>query len=314
MTINDALRPTSWDAFIGQAPAKRLLEVAIQAALRAEPPEPMGHVLLTCPPGFGKTTIATLIADQLGDPLVTLMCSPAVKPNELFLLLRSQPEGCVLFLDEIHRLTTAVQECLLSLLAEGYLQVGNKVLECGWVTVIAATTEGDDLVRPLVERFDMRPETGLVFEDYADDELGEIVRRMCRAVNVDITDEDTIVLGRATAGVPRTASQFVKAMRRLQLVDEPSTAKAVLEHMQVDGDGLTRQHYDYMRTVQKAGGVAGLQKLVDHLRVDEGTLRELERLLVKLELITYEPRGRELTPAGYRKINPQGSRRRALAG
>lgn len=299
VSTNNALRPRTWADYVGQEVLKDRLMLHIDAAITDE--RPLSHVLLTGPPGFGKTSLASLIADELGDPMVSLKMP--VK-GAAFTNTIKKFGGGVLFLDEVHNASKAQQEDLLPLLEDGYLALSDgRRLPVPWLTVIAATTEPERLIAPLTERFTYRPATGLLVDDYTPAELGQIVQNIAKRVGVKFSTKDAEILGRATGGAPRNARDFVLTARDMsRRLDRAPKASEVLALLRIDEDGLTEQHRRYLTALQEFAGVAGLSRLADRLRLDECLVREVERLLLDLKLITYAKAGRELTQAGWARV------------
>lgn len=296
----DPLRP-SWDEFIGQDPLKHRLDTHMAAAVKAN--RPLDHVFLAGPPGFGKTSMANIIAARVDDPLTSIKM-PVRQSAFLELVKRMEPG--VLFIDEVHAAPKAQQEDLLTLLESGYLSTlhGTRV-HVPWLTVIAATTEPEKVIAPLYDRFPIKPN----FSPYTDDELGLIVTGMAKKVGVKLRPDDAIALGKAAGGTPRNCKTFVFAARDLrELTGKTPTAAAVLSLCEVEPDGLTQQHVAYLKCLNQTGGAAGLRTIGTHMRLHESVLRDLERLLIDHEFITYTERGREMTSLGFRKLAAVGGR------
>lgn len=302
----DTFRPNDWDHFIGQNNLKERLQVHIQAA--REQQRPMDHVLLAGPPGFGKSSLAELIATDLTDPLHTL--TMPIDRNTLIYTLANF-EGGVLFLDEIHAMTKRDQEVLLPVLEDGVVidKHGFRSV-VPWLTIVAATTERDKLIAPLYDRFAVKPD----FVPYTEDELSQIVMGMAQKIGLELPEQDARVFGRASGGVPRNARQFITATRDLASVqDKPPTAQEVLALCQVDEDGLSMQHLQYLEVLHSQRGVAAERTIEMILRVPKPVIRDLERLLLANGYMQYSPSGRRLTPKGMSKVGGAApySRRRA---
>lgn len=285
----DIMRPTTWDEYIGQTATKSRLETHIDSALIRE--APLENVFLYGPPGAGKTSLGSLIADSMVLPF-EYMIMPI--PSKVLARVISNFEG-VLMLDEIHRASTKQQEELLPLIEFGYFMTpsGYRV-ETGHLTIIGATTERTDVIKPLRERFPIRPH----FDDYTDDEMAKIVMGMGRKIGIDFAEAEAKKLGMATGGIPRNARQFVLAARDLGLSNGEATAKQILDFCRVTPDGLTLDHIEYLRTLKKALNPVGLTTLSDVLGHKEADVRELERLLMDKEYVIRTDRGRELAKAG----------------
>jgi Holliday junction DNA helicase RuvB len=290
-TTGDILRATSWDEYVGQEKLKTRLSLHIRAANATN--ATLDHILLDGPPGVGKTTIAQIIADELGTELAVMKMP--VKPKVLASFLREW-EGGVLFLDEIHEAKT-LQHDLLVLCEEHYLQLDNgRRIYAPDTTIIGATTEPHRLLKPLRDRFPHKPK----FEDYSDEDMGLIIAGMAKKVGVKFTKEEREALGRATGGIPRHARTFVLTARDLTAVGEEPTVDRILDVTETTPDGLTADHVAYMTLMREMGGAeVGLTTLSTILRLPEPTVRDLERLLQKKGLIQFERTGRELTNTGW---------------
>jgi holliday junction DNA helicase RuvB len=296
----DVFRATSWSAYVGQQELKDRLDVHINAAVREH--RYLDHVLLTGPPGAGKTTMAGIIAGRLQDPLLSLVCP--IKPAIFAGMLR-QWAGGILFLDEIHRCSKGQQEDLLQLLEDfRYQPAIGAAIEWTHLTVIGATTEPESVIAPLWDRFPIKP----VIASYSDEEMSAIVGGMAERVGMEFPQVMCMTLGRATGGIPRNARQFVLAARD---IGEGATAQDVLKLCGTDEDGLNGNHVRYLEVLAGNGGKAGLSMLASHLRLHAAVIRELERLLVQRKLLSYGDRGRELTRDGWAKVrgNQQTFRR-----
>lgn len=301
---DEALRPREWDGYIGQPALKRRLQVHIASAQAHSTPFP--HTLFVAPPGMGKTSLAELVALQMCDPFEVL--DQPLSATELNNLIYRFGEG-ILILDEIHRYPRRTQEDLLPLIGEGYIRVagGTEKFYLDYFTIIACTTEPQDLIRPLYERFEascLPP-----FAPYTDEELSQIVMGMAAKGGIDMDDETAMALGKAAAGIPRIARQFILAARDL---GGSPTAEEILEFCQVAPDGLTQNHLSYLRTLEQLGGLkgVGLRQVCAMMRLNEGVVRGLERLLFDRGLVVPTPTGRALTPAGMARVTTRRTRAR----
>lgn len=291
----DSLRLTDISEFVGQRKLLERLQTHIEAA--REMHEPLEHTLLAGPPGFGKTTLGTLIADMLKDDLEIITMPVSEKAIQAVI---TKHVG-VLVLDEIHAASKTLQEALQPLLEFGHMQTksGYNVDSTGFLTIVGTTTRPQDVIPPLYDRFKIKP----IFEEYSDDEMGQIVLGMAIKADLNITEDDALTLGKATGGTPRNASQFVLAGRALQVTTgETVTAEQILVFCDTDDSGLDRQHYRYLQTLARFGGTRGLTQIAGVLRLSPAVCMDLERLLFDQELITFGGSGRELTNHGYLKI------------
>jgi Holliday junction DNA helicase RuvB len=285
----DNLRPVTWEDYIGQEKLKERLQIHINGAL--DRAEPLDHILLCGPPGCGKTTIASLIADSIGLDFLSFVMP--IKKSVLVKIVQSYT-GIVLF-DELHRLKVKEQEELLPLIEDDYLQLdnGGKV-HAGVLTVIGATTERDQIIPPLFDRYPIKPS----FDEYTDQEMGRIILGMAAKLGMSFDDETAIILGRASGGIPRNAKSLVKMARDLDSTDPHE----ILSKSRLTPDGLTEHHLEYVRTLMECGGTAGIEILAAHLRLPKMTIVDLERLLLKRGMIEYTKQGRSLLGPAYKAI------------
>lgn len=292
-------RPRTWDDYIGQAKLKATLQTYIDSALERD--LPLEHILLSAPPGAGKTTMAQIVGTRLGEP-VEVITAPVSQKSLIRLVTNHQG---VLLIDEAHRFKKSDQEWLLTLLepAEGrfgYLEDNaGRRHEAAWLTVILATTERENLIDPLVDRIPLQPQ----FEDYTEEEMAQIVTGMAERAGVQIDHDVSMALGRASAGTPRKAKNLVVAYRALSdSLGRTPTTEEVLDLCNTESDGLTSMHVKYMETLYALGGSKGLNVLCSLLRQPSSVVQDLERTLIDRGLVTYGDRGRELTPQGIRRV------------
>lgn len=291
----DPLRP-DWDGFIGQQKLKRRLDVHITAAVNDE--RTLDPVFLAGPPGFGKTSLAVIIAERLGVPLTTVKMP--VTERALISALRAFRGPGVFFMDEIHALPKGLQEMLLPVVDRSTV-----VNKRGWefalegIMLVAATTERDKVIKPLYDRFPIKPEFG----EYSDDEMNRIVTGMAHRAGVKLPKPVMSSLGRAAGGVPRNAEQLVFAARDLRASGTDPTLAEILTLVEIDQDGLNATHVRYLRSLAEGGGMMGQKTLEMLLRTSPAVLRETERLLISRKYIEYTPSGREITPEGVRRLD-----------
>jgi Holliday junction DNA helicase RuvB len=302
----DDLRPRDWSEYIGQDKMKDRLDTYCCDARVDQRPLP--HVLLVGRAGYGKTSMAALLADQMHAPFHKITLSPATKPAVLARFFNRFEGGVVLF-DEVHRAPTNLQEELLNPLEDGYFTTPNgRKIFLPWFTAILATTEKQDVLGTIIDRVPIQP----TFDPYTEAELGTIFEGMARRLGFELDPDLAVGLGRAAGGCPRGGLSMVYAARALTKRGD-LTLDAILEFCEVDADGVTKDHRRLMAAIDKLAGVGavGLDRLSDYLGVHPAVIRDLERLLTNLDLITYGAGGRELSEAGIARIRPE---RRTFSG
>lgn len=310
--IEGDLRPLYLSEYIGQEKTKQTLEIYIRAA--KERGEPLDHVLFYGPPGLGKTTLAGIIANEMGVNM-KVTSGPAIeKPGEMAAILNSLQENDVLFVDEIHRLNRQVEEVLYPAM-EDYaidIMIGKGAgarsirLNLPKFTLVGATTRAGMLTAPLRDRF------GVVnrLEFYTDDELKTIILRSAGVLDVEIEEEGALELARRSRGTPRLANRLLKRVRDFAQVKYDGTitkevANYALDLLDVDKYGL--DHIDrgiLVTMIEKfQGGPVGLDTLAAAVSEDAGTLEDVyEPYLLKNGFIQRTPRGRVVTELAYRHL------------
>ncbi len=294
----NALRPESWDAYIGQDNMKQRLKISIDAALRER--RALSHVLLSAGPGTGKTSLAQLIAEEAMTVFTNKVCPI---PDRMLHGILMDIGGTV-HLDEIHRMTVKQQENLLSVLEDGMIQMDNgDFVEIGRrFTIIGSTTEVTKLIKPLRDRFPIKPR----FADYTDENMADIVSGMMTRLDVDHTDIQATQLGRASAGVPRQAKNLALAARDLGSAD----VSDVLDFAEVTQDGYTEAHLSYLEILYKLGGTGGVEILKNYTNEPQEVLLEIENLLIHRSCIEYTPKGRALLMPGAKLLEEHGRKNR----
>lgn len=310
--LDTTLRPASWDEYVGQDSVKNNLHILISAAKeRQTPPE---HVLFYGPPGLGKTTLAHLIARELGGALRSTSGPAIERVGDLAALLTNLNSGDILFIDEIHRLSRAIEEVLYPAMESGVLNIiigkgpSARTIELPLppFTLVAATTRVADLSAPLRSRF-----SGGVYrlEFYSEDDIANIVKRSAKILGVEIDNGGVREIAKRSRSTPRTANYLLKRARDYaQLKREDLSEKSVsaaLGLLEVDELGLTPLDRKLLTVLIERfnGGPAGVGALAAALAEEPATLSEVhEPFLLQLGLIERTPRGRVATAAAYKHI------------
>lgn len=304
------LRPQYLSEYIGQKKVKDNLHIFIEAAKKRN--EPLDHLLLYGPPGLGKTTLSTIVANEMGVN-IKITSGPAIeKPGELAAILNNLSDNDILFIDEIHRLSTQVEEVLYPAMEDYAIDVvigkgaGARSirLDLPRFTLIGATTRVGMLSAPLRDRFGMVDK----LEFYTHDDLREIVMRSAEVLGVDIDEEGALEIARRSRGTPRLANRLLKRCRDYAEVChdghiDHDVAKATLDKLQVDSMGLDVNDRNILMTmIEKfAGGPVGLDTLAAAVGEDPGTIEDVyEPYFIMNGFINRTPRGRVVTDLCYR--------------
>lgn len=300
--LDRALRPTSFDGFLGQEEAKHNLRVCVHGALSRG--EPLDHVLLAGPPGLGKTTLAAILANEMGARIVVVNAPGIKTKGELASLLTSLRRGDVLFLDEIHSLNAKIEEVLYPAMEDYRLEVvaGNKALTIALepFTLIGATTRAGMLQRPLRDRFGMT----VNMVPYSVEELRTIAGESARKLGVVLDPSGAEELARRSRGTPRIANRILRRVRDFALYDGVDAVDAVAvartcDQLGVDAAGLDPTMRRYLRTLCEKNSPVALSTMVALLGESKDTVEEaIEPFLLRLGLIERTPRGRVATAAG----------------
>lgn len=310
--LDVTLRPASWDEYVGQEAVKNNLHILISAAKeRSTPPE---HILFYGPPGLGKTTLAHLIARELGGALRSTSGPAIERVGDLAALLTNMSAGDILFIDEIHRLPRSIEEVLYPAMESGVLNIiigkgpSARTIELPLppFTLVAATTRVADLSAPLRSRF-----SGGVFrlEFYSEDDIAKIVDRSAKILGVEVDGGGVREIAKRSRATPRTANYLLKRARDYaQLKREKLSSKTVSESLgmlEVDELGLTPLDRKLLAALIERfnGGPAGVQALAAALSEEPSTVSEVhEPFLLQLGLIERTPRGRIATKKAYEHL------------
>lgn len=312
IVIEKGLRPKSLDQYVGQSKAKNNLKIFIEAAKSRN--EPLDHVLFYGPPGLGKTTLATIIAHEMGVH-IKVTSGPAIeKPGEMAAILNNLAENDILFIDEIHRLNRQVEEVLYPAMEDysidimiGKGQGARSIrLDLPKFTLVGATTRAGLLTAPLRDRF------GVInkLEFYTVDELKQIIIRSAGLLNVEIDEKGATELARRSRGTPRLANRLLKRVRDFAQVKydgviTEDVANLALDLLEVDKLGLDKGDRSILETMidKFDGGPVGLDTLAAALGEDSGTLEDVyEPYLIQNGLLQRTPRGRIATRLAYEHL------------
>jgi Holliday junction DNA helicase RuvB len=302
-----SLRPRTLGEYVGQRELVENLQVAIAAARNRN--EPLDHVLFHGPPGLGKTTLAHIISNEMGAQIIHTSGPALERPLDIVGLLSNLERGEVIFIDEIHRLSTTVEEYLYSAMEDFSVDIvtgqGPKARSLRYrlehFTLIGATTRAGLLSAPLRDRF------GIVchLDFYGDDELARVVLRSARLLETPIDDFGAMEMAKRSRGTPRVANRLLRRVRDYAQVHgdggiTQTLAKVALEREGVDGRGLDRLDRGYLTTLldQYKGGPAGLDALAATLNEEPGLLADVvEPFLLKIGFLQRTPAGRRVSDA-----------------
>ncbi len=310
--LEPGLRPRNLSEYVGQEEVKARLEVFIKAAKARR--EALDHVLLHGHPGLGKTTLAHIIAAELGVSIRATSGPVIERPGDLAAILTNLQSGDVLFIDEVHRLSPAVEEILYPAMEDFQLDLvigqgpsaRSIKIDLPRFTLVGATTRAGLLSPPFRDRF------GVVLrvEYYQDDELCEIITRSARILGVPVEPHGAREIARRSRGTPRIANRLLRRVRDYAEVKAQGTisrevADMALKLLEVDNEGLDRMDREILRTIIEkfGGGPVGLDTLATSVGEEKGTLEDVyEPFLIQRGYIHRTPRGRMATELAYRHL------------
>lgn len=311
--MDNSIRPETLAEYVGQSDVKENIKVFIEAAKIRK--EPLDHVLLYGPPGLGKTTLAFIIAHELGSNIKTASGPSIEKAGDLAAILSTLEPGDVLFIDEIHRMPRFIEEILYPAMEDFSLDIivggdGNNrsiKIDLPPFTLVGATTRAGDLSEPLRDRF------GIIskLQFYTVDELKSIIKRTSRVLEMKITEEAALELASRSRGTPRIANRLFKRVRDFALVDQSDTidldiAKKALQRLKVDEMGLDDTDYQLLKAIIEKfnGGPVGVEALASAIGEEVSTIEDVyEPYLLQNGLLKRTSRGRMVTEKAYAHLH-----------
>ena len=318
-TFEKTIRPDSFDEYVGQTDVKENIKVFVSAArMRGTN---LDHVLLYGPPGLGKTTLAHIIANELGSNIKTASGPTIEKSGDLAAILSTLEPNDVLFIDEIHRIPRYIEEILYSAMEDfkldiiigGEGQSRNIKIDLPPFTLVGATTRAGDLTAPLRDRF------GIVskLEFYTNEELSQIVKRSARVLGLEIDDDAAYEIAKRSRKTPRIANRLLKRVSDFALVDgngviDLDIVKSSLKRLKIDESGLDSTDIEYLMSIINKfnGGPVGIESIASSIGEEATTIEDvIEPFLLQEGYVKRTSRGRVITEKTYKefKINNQQS-------
>ena len=304
------IRPKKLDEYIGQSALKNTLKISIEAAKKRN--TPLDHLLFYGPPGLGKTTLASVIANEL-NANIKITSAPALeRPRDIIGILMSLKNGDILFIDEIHRLNKVTEEILYPAMEDFFLDMTTgkaqtvKTLRVPLpkFTLIGATTKAGELSGPLRDRF------GIIhrLQFYTTQELSQVVTRTAKILDISVDKEGAAIIASRSRGTPRIANRLVKRVADYAFVKSDGKVDAAVAHealsaLNIDSNGLDGTDKALLKLIIEKydGGPVGLETLAAALGEDSKTIEDVyEPYLLQEGIIQRTPRGRKISPEGYR--------------
>ena len=310
--FENCIRPKTFDAYIGQTELKDTLKITIEAAKKRG--QPLDHLLFYGPPGLGKTTIAGVIAEQMGVDIKITSAPALERPRDIIGILMSLKGGEILFIDEIHRLNRVAEEILYPAMEDFNLDmttgksrtVKTMRIPVPKFTLIGATTKAGELSGPLRDRF------GIIhrLEFYTTDELSQVIKRTARILNIDIDEKGAAAIAGRSRGTPRIANRLVKRVSDFALVKHDGKitediANSALDTLKIDKFGLDTTDRTLLKLIidKYDGGPVGIETIAAAIGEDVRTIEDVcEPFLLQAGLLQRTPRGRKVSPEAYRHL------------
>lgn len=313
MSFENNIRPKYFDDYVGQSSLKSTLKISIEAAKKQE--LPLDHILFYGPPGLGKTTLASVIANEMGSNIKITSAPALERPRDIIGILMSIKQGDFLFIDEIHRLNKVSEEILYPAMEDFYLDMTtgkSQTLKSVRIpvpkfTLIGATTKAGAISGPLRDRF------GIIhrLEFYTEEELKLVIERTASILDLKIDEKGAMAIAKRSRGTPRIANRLVKRVRDYAIVKSngiinEKIANEALDILQIDKFGLDYTDRTILNIIADKynGGPVGIETLATILGEDSKTVEDVyEPYLVQKGFIQRTPRGRKLTPYAYKCFN-----------
>ncbi len=311
-SFENSIRPKDFSSYIGQAELKETLKVTLEAARLRE--KPLDHMLFYGPPGLGKTTIAGVIAAQMGVEIKITSAPALERPRDIIGILMSLKGGEILFIDEIHRLNKVAEEILYPAMEDFTLDMTTGKSQTAKTlrvpipkfTLIGATTKAGDLSSPLRDRFGMIHR----LEFYTIEELAQVVQRTAKILEIEVTKEGAKAIASRSRGTPRIANRLVKRVADFAIVKyngviDEKVANESLDILKIDTFGLDTTDRALLNLIIEKydGGPVGVETIAAALSEDVRTIEDVcEPYLLQAGFLQRTPRGRKVSPEGYRHL------------